>query len=505
MITKGLSRIAIAALGAAVLLAGCSGQTADTGKKADPAKSAQQPPKEELKPVELTWYYAQPKTQPDLAVVNEAVNKIVKEKINATVKLQPIDFGNYEQKMNTIIASGEEFDIAWTSSWNFKYSPAAAKGAFVELEGLLDKYAPNLKKSMPPLIWDGARVNGKLYAVPNYQTITTKSGFMVQKRFADKYKLDPKAIKKFEDIEPFLAQVKANEKDIIPFGMDRNGVFPFVQSVINLEAVQSNLYGVRANDKELKVVNFAETPEYKTYLSTVRSWYQKGYINQDSATVKNVNDILKVGNVAVRFHNKLKPGGEIDELGRNGKQDVVFVPVMNPIFNPNSATSTLNAISRTSKNQERAMMLLELVNSNKELYNLLSFGIEGKHYTKEGNVVEVKADSAYNPNSDWVFGNQFNAFIRKGQPADIWEATKKENETATPMALSGFNFNPEPVTAEIANTASVTAQYIPVLDTGSVDQSEKLQEFQTKLKQAGADKIMAEIQKQIDEWKKSKK
>ena len=34
------------------------------------------------------------------------------------------------------------------------------------------------------------------------------------------------------------------------------------------------------------------------------------------------------------------------------------------------------------------------------------------------------ASAGYDPNTDWVFGDQFNALPRAGQSADIWEKTK---------------------------------------------------------------------------------
>ena len=43
----------------------------------------------------------------------------------------------------------------------------------------------------------------------------------MQKRFVDKYKLDLSSIKKIDDIEPFLKQIKENEPGIVPFGTTR--------------------------------------------------------------------------------------------------------------------------------------------------------------------------------------------------------------------------------------------------------------------------------------------
>ncbi|MNP84439.1 hypothetical protein D3C76_1837450 [compost metagenome] len=52
---------------------------------------------------------------------------------------------------------------------------------------------------------------------------------------------------------------------------------------------------------------------------------------------------------------------------------------------------------------------------------------------------------------------------------------------------------------------NVIAQYYLPLETGSVDPEEILPQFIAKLKTAGIDKVIAEKQKQLDEWVKSNK
>ena len=45
--------------------------------------------------------------------------------------------------------------------------------------------------------------------------------------------------------------------------------------------------------------------------------------------------------------------------------------------------------------------------------------------------------SSYNPNTDWMFGNQFNAYYRDPKQVGAWEATKKMNDTAFPSEALG--------------------------------------------------------------------
>ncbi|MOA60671.1 hypothetical protein D3C78_1856060 [compost metagenome] len=67
----------------------------------------------------------------------------------------------------------------------------------------------------------------------------------------------------------------------------------------------------------------------------------------------------------------------------------------------------------------------------------------------------------------------------------------------------GFTMNPESVKTEIAAISNVIAQYYLVLETGSVDPDKVLPQFIEKLKDAGIDKVIADKQRQLDEWAKA--
>ncbi|QHT63059.1 ABC transporter substrate-binding protein [Paenibacillus lycopersici] len=462
-----------------------------------------------LDPVDLTWYYLGPAGQSDLGSVEDAVNKITQEKINATVKLKPIDGGEYNQRMNTIAASGEAYDISWTANWLFDYVGNANKGVFLPLDDLLDKYGAELKASLPDFMWEQVKVGGKIYGVPNYQSVTGREGFVFPQEIIDKYKLDLSTVKKFEDIAPMLDTIKKAEPKQSPIVMDRNGMFGYLinsQGIDSIPVTSQNPVGFYNTDDAVKLFNVYASPEFKHYTEVVRDWYQKGYINADAPTNKSVDDVTKAGQGYITYSNGLNPGSEVSMSNNryNGKP-VVFAPLTNFLISSNPGIATVNAISANSKNPERAMMFLNLVNTDKELYNLLSYGIEGKHYTKVGdNTIKAIPDSGYNNNNPWVFGDTFNGFLQDGQAADTFDVQKKTNDSATPTKIVGFKFDTSSLTAEIANVQSVLDEYMPGLSTGAVDPAKKLPDFLDRLQKAGIDKIVAEAQKQVDAWKTSK-
>src|SRR5699024_5909080 len=102
----------------------------------------------------------------------------------------------------------------------------------------------------------------------------------------------------------------------------------------------------------------------------------------------------------------------------------------------------------------------------------------------------------------YALGNHFNLYLYEDDPADKWEQFEAFNESAENAPTLGFHFDSDPVRTEIASISNVSKQFYPAIATGSVDPEKNLPDFNKKLKDAGIDKVLAEIQKQYDEWKK---
>lgn len=445
-------------------------------------------------PVELSYYYIVYEMPADQQEVEDAINAYIEPKINAKIKLKPVLESGYKDKINTMLAANEAFDILWTSNWGGgDYDNKVAKGALMPLNDLLDK-TPDLKAAIPQVAWDDTMVDGKIYGVPNMQIAAKADGFAIQKRFVDKYNLDLSNIKTPLDIEPILKTIHENEKDIIPIATTRN-MFDFGREFGY--APQSYKIG----DPSHKIINALDKPEAITFFDTVRKWYQAGYIYKDAATMKDdaLVSLLNTGKVAVEWNTTMKPGGEIDDAKRFGNNDIVYVRVSEPEFT--GVRPTMNSISNTSKNPEKALEFLQLTSTDPTLFNLLTFGIKDKHYTVVGdNTIKINQDGGYKGDQGWVFGNVLIGYLKEGQPADTWEKTKQLNETAKRPEMAGFNFNVEPFKTESVNIFAVNEQYGKALSNGAVDPAKVLPKYKAALKKAGEDKQTAEMQKQVDEW-----
>lgn len=445
-------------------------------------------------PVELTWYYIVFNMPADQQAVEDAVNAYIKPKINATIKLKPLIESGYKDKINTMLAANESFDLLWTSNWGGgDYDNKVAKGAFLALDEMLEQ-TPKLKEAIPQAAWDDTRVGGKIYAVPNMQIAAKAEGYAIQKRFVDKYNLDLDSIKSPYDIEPFLKTLKENEPDIIPIAKTDN-IFDFGR------AFGYTPFSYKADDPERKIIDTIDKPEYREYLDVMRRWYLNGYIYKDAATMKDDQFValLQSGKVAVEWNTTMKPGGEVEDQKRFGGNEVIYKRLSEPEFT--GVRPTMTAISRTSEHPEKALQFLELTATDPTLFNLLAFGIEGKHYTKVGeNTIRINQDGGYKEDLGWVFGNVLIGYLKEGQAPDTWEKTKALNESAKRPETAGFNHDTEPFKTEAANMDAVSQQYGKALQSGAVDPAKIFPKYREALIKAGYEKVRDIKQQQLDAW-----
>lgn len=462
-----------------------------------------------LPEVKLTWYFPGNWPQPEQDQVFAEVNKVIKAKINATVDFKPFSFGDYDQKMKVVIASGEPYDLAFTSNWINNYSQNVGKGAFLPLDDLLAKYAPQSFANVPKTFWEATKVKGKIYGFVNQQISARTPAVSISKALADEYKFDINSIAgkisgfNLNLLEPIIQKVRKDHPEkFVGMAMDQmKDAFNF-EPIVGFKTPGAVAY----SDDSLKVVNQFETDEVKAFAATMRDWNAKDYMNSKERISKVTDDpgLCKAGKCLIGVSGAYKPGGEQLSLAYNGYLDVI-APANIPHLTTGGITATMHAINRNSKNPERAMMLLELLNTDKDLYNLLNFGIKDKNYKidADGFMVPGDGQKGYNPYVPWMFATNYLANVEKGMPKTVWEDTKKINANAIPSKLLGFTFDAEPVKAEIGKTNAVYDEYSRAIDLGVASEA-KYNEFVAKLKAAGSDKIIAEMQKQIDAWKTSK-
>ncbi len=443
---------------------------------------------------EINWY-TQGTTQSDTPSVEAKINEYLKDKINATVKLHILDSSQYAQKVGTMINAGEYFDLAFCASYLLDYKANAANGAFLALDDMLDEYMPKTKELLGEDFIDAAKINGKLYALPVNKEKAAQAGWLYRKDIADKYNINMNSIKSFDELEPYLLQIQANEPDMkypIDWKTD-NTPLAFIQYEL-LAGPAAVMYG----KYDGKVVNFYETEEYEQACRTSRKFFEDGLIKKDIMTSSDFKQRIQEGKTFCCAY-PLKPG-KAKEISKDYKFEMSQAEVTPVIEDNQAATGAMLAISRTSKKPERTARFLELLNNDEYLYNLVLYGIEGKHYllTENGQVRLMPQSSYTLSGSEWMFGNVFLAKLKEGEDPNKMENLKAFNNQAEKPLYYGFKFDSSSVDLEAAACKKVISQYNRQAVLGAMDPDTVLPEFRSKLKEVGADKVIAEAQKQYD-------
>jgi putative aldouronate transport system substrate-binding protein len=453
---------------------------------------------------EATMAYIQfGNTPADLQLVQDEVNKITVPKINVKVKLMPISMAQYTQQLNLMLSGSEKLDLV--SVFSDFYPGLIAKGQLVALDELLNKNGSGIKSVISSDLLKAGAFNGKTYGVPNGYNLAKPIGIVIKKELTDKYNIDITKIKTLADVEAVFKTIHEKEPNTPLLTKTLSGTYGALGFYSEALDRLGDSNGVLMANGGLKVVNYYETAEYTNLVKLMRKWYQAGYIQKDVATSKD------------DFWTSAKAGKASAQLGTVGVyMDLTDsiqhgTPVVEQAIAPAYLdTAAINghlwSIARNSQKPEKAMQLLDLLYTSKELNNLLDYGIEGKHYVKTSDANVIDYPQGLNPMTvgysglSWQFPNESIAYIQKGTPTDYWAKVKEANGKMIKSPAIGFNFDPTPVKTELAAVTNVLNQYKVPLESGTVDTDKILPEFNSKLKAAGMDKIVAEKQKQLDAW-----
>ena len=451
---------------------------------------------------EINWYM-QGMPQEDVASVEAAVNDYLKDKINATLKMHRLESNQYSKQLNTMIAAGEYFDIAWTTPGVLTYTANARNGAWLALDDYIDTYIPKTIEQLGEIA-DNARVDGKLYAIPTYKEMADSRGWTYRKDIAEKYNINMDNIKTFDELLPVLKMIKENEPNMqypIDWGSDRTP-----EALMKYEEIAGTAVIFYDTDKyDGKVVNLVETPEYLEACKWANKLYNEGLVKKDIMTATDFEQRLKDGKTFC-YVDFLKPGKAKETSAKFDFE--LDQSTVSDIWQDNGAgTGSMLAVSRTSKNPERVLRFLELLNTDATLSNLINYGIEGKHYTKvEGTENVCTAEGAEVGPEGYTslftkYGDPTKAMTAVPNGDDYLEKVEEFNKDVPTSKSLGYVFDVTNVSAEAGAVSNVIAEHLPRLQSGNVENVDAaIEEFVNALDKAGMSAIIEENQKQLDAY-----
>lgn len=461
----------------------------------------QVPPTQQLPRITIAFLELSP-IPPEIELVETEINRRFGDNFGFEIHLLPVASGLWEQQVNFLLASGAPPDLLVVSGPAF--INRVSRGQLSPLDALLAAHGQGIVRTLDPVYLRAGSLGDTLYSIPSIRDLASNYGVLLRSDVLARHHIDPSIIHNLSELEKVLLQVHQREGLMIPLLIEHGAISPLIFN--NLYDGLGDDIGILPDLKGGKTLtNLFDSAAYARIIRMVHEWYQQGLLLKDGATnQESIEDLLKSGQVFAALYHQ-KPGFAEQESRISG-HPLVAVSLTPAVATSDKVINVMWAIPSGSQFPDLAMKFLNQMYINPGLVNLLDWGIEGRHYIKQpdGTITfppGVDADnSAYNPNHGWLFGNQFLSWVFSGDDPDLWEKTARFNRQAIKSPVLGFNFNPEPVKTDYAAVNAVLAEYRFGLECGVLDPDIVLPLFRSQLHNAGIARVIAEKQRQLDQW-----
>ena len=466
------------------------------------------------------------------AAFNEQLQQYVP---NTTVEFIDVSFDEYSEKFSQVLASGEGVDLAWTG-WLINKPQNIADGNLMPLDDLLAEYGQSIVDILGENVVEIHRNadDGKLYYLPSWQGLVgDRRGWLVVTEIAelagDTWIEDTEAaLNKWrnnysEGTEAFQAVLDqatkylaaAKEAGKLGAGINTGRVFGWsmYNGTRSNPGVGGSEIGIPFEDNTFTVIDGVASEHYKLYAKTMADWYKEGYIRSDIMSVDTSTLTMpKNGEITDTTYvfscDPYLTEADQDAATADAGMDMTYLPV-----EENASLilggDTSYAIPYCADEPERAMMVLNAIYSQPDLYNTLIYGIEGEDYTKNADGTITTSYVGASPTADdsygiqrWIIGSCKNALINNGTDPNYYADLEALEETARVNPFLNFTFDRTNVEGICASILNVYYEYGPQIDNGVAgDNWEELyNNYMAARKDAGIEELVTEFQNQINAY-----
>lgn len=461
---------------------------------------------------EISWYtWGKQPNQPDevIAALNEKSAKDIGVKVNFKWQT-PTD----EALRSALSAGDKDIDLAFACGWWADYVGSAQKNYFMDLTTILPEKAPELYKLIPDVLWQGIKVNDKIYGMPHWKDTAGIQFWIARKEILEAAgatedfaqaglacsTLTPtlEKIKAWHDADP--ENNKYSEGNTAPINFNKAGLNGHNT---NWDEFQADLrVGVKLDGKSTTVQSYFTDPDYIADLKTLKDWADRGLSNGLVALqVEQEAELTTVGTA------QGWDGAQFTAWGGDVKgYETVIQKKAGPNLTSGYVQGAATVIGANSKKADAALKYFEYVNTNKDFRNMLNYGIEDKNWEKtDKETVKILTGQDWAPGG-FALGNFQLLYPTYECPADMYTKVCETVNEATPSQLLGFIPNTEKIANEITACVATMKEYQEMLTCGAVkDVDATVAELLAKLDKQGYNKIIAEYQAQADAFRANKK
>ena len=473
------------------------------------------------------------KEESGIAQVEEAMDKILEEKFNVNVKLSFLPYSSYADQISLMLSSGEGVDLAWTG-WLINKPQNIADGNLMPLDDLLAAYGQGIVDVLGENVVEIHRnADGNIYYLPSWQGLCgERRGWLVVTEIAElagdtwiedteaalnKWRNNYSGIEDFQAVLDQATKYLAAAKEAGKLGAGINTGRAFGWSMYNgmysFLGVGGAEIGITYCDGTFTVKDGVAGEHYKLYAQTMADWYKEGYIRSDIMSVDTSTLTMpKNGEITDTTYvfscDPYLTEADQEAAIADAGMDMTYLPIEENAYLILGG-DTSYAIPYCADEPERAMMVLNAIYSQPDLYNTLIYGIEGEDYTKNADGTITTSYVGASPTADdsygiqrWIIGSCKNALINNGTDPNYYADLEALEETARVNPFLNFTFDRTNVEGICASILNVYYEYGPQIDNGVAgDNWEELyNNYMAARKDAGIEELVTEFQNQLNAY-----
>ncbi len=271
----------------------------------------------------------------------------------------------------------------------------------------------------PTFFTELKNLKGAIKAIPNNNLLAESTYLVVNKELANKYNFDINTFRNYGDLEDFLKNVKANEK-VAPFKdvPEALGVFKLFSEDVAVGAYFPPMVGYNPAEGEqyagFEIQNLFEIPEYVDHLELMEKYTKSCYFAKEYMANGYAVQVLTGDASIMEKYSAEDSEYDVKEI------QIPFV-LREAIFDGMLAyTSYCNV-------PERALEIIEAINTDPEVKNLLQYGIYEYNYIEnENNGTVIRLNNSYMMNNAYT-GNVYMGLLEEGMKDTSWAYVKQTN------------------------------------------------------------------------------
>ena len=448
------------------------------------------------------WGFDYTSTSEDLARVSEAVSEITREKIGVEVEIVR---ESDAEKLNLAMNSGEQWDLVNYHTFSGGLSTLVHNGMAAPIDDLVEQYGQDAVAAVGEEMMASGVVDGQLYSIPSINVWANSYGVAISNTILEELNIDASTLKTWDDVHEAFLQMKEAHPDMYPLvpawaggGMQKAFAFD------NLGTGFWDALGILENVHEdsTTVVNMYETDSYREFVEMMYQWNQEGLLMPDATTTtESTKDLIGVVGYAVIENFTPQKKQELANGIYWKDKEGTAVEIVEP-FIVSDAGGSSYFIPYVSEHADKAMQLWNLMYTDTDLANTLTYGVEGEDYEFADDTHEVvirNTDSTYG-HIGWSWPNESIAATVEGVEKNIWDQNKTFRDSAAISPALGFKFDNSMLMNEITACNNVIAKYEVGLRWGQLNPDEALPKLNEELYAAGLQTIIDEKQAQLDEF-----